>query len=323
MAQQTTHTGVFNRTRWRSPDEDGVTPRIIGCLEDGTTVIGQADDGDLVPGLTYQFYGRWEEHPEHGKQFKFSQLSIKEPHSRHGVIAYLIRYATGVGPAVASRIWDAFGAESVAVLRTQPELVVSIMPIGRYLPLEKAQTASAALRDLAELEDTKIELTNLFAGRGFPGALIEECVDRWRILAPARIKRDPFCLLVEGLTGCGFARCDRLYADLGLPVDRIKRQVICLWHILKSDGSGNTWSDLDSAAVRLGEMIGGAKVKPKKAIKIGVRAGWLAVHEDESGKLWLAEGERARSESYLAEKLIELGKWAVIAQNRQLEEAVA
>ena len=310
-SKQTSYVGVFDRVKWRAPDESN---RIIGTLEDGVTVLGVAEEGELVPGLPYEFFGIESIHEDYGKQLKFTMFTQKEPHSRHGVVAYLERYAPGVGPAVATRLWDAFGADAVKTLRTQPEAVVAIATIGRFLTLEKAQAASQALKAIAELEDTKIELTNLFAGRGFPGVLIEECITRWRILAPARIRRDPFSLLVYEMPGCGFARCDRLYTDLGLPLDRLKRQVICLWHVLHSDSSGNTWVPAEVAVERLGSMVSGAKVRPKKAILLGCRAGWLARRKDDAGKLWLAEGDRARAEAYLAEKLVELSKWELPTQ---------
>lgn len=308
MAKHETHTSTFHRVRWQS-DDDGTPRRIIGFLEDGTTVLGPAEDGDLVPGITYTFYGEWTEHDSYGRQFQFRQFVIKEPHGRNGVIAYLERYAIGVGPAVAARIWDSFTAESVAVLRTQPEAIVAVPSIGRYLPLEKAQRASLALRELSELEDTRISLVNLFNGRGFPHSLVQNCIDQWRLFAPARVRRDPYSMLVHGMTGCGFARCDRLYQDLGLPLDRLKRQVICFWHILHSDTSGSTWLVLDQAWAMLKEKVSGARLTKKKAVLMGCRAGWLARRRDPAGQLWLAEGDRAKAEAYIAARVTQLSQF--------------
>lgn len=307
-ATETTIVGVYDSTRWSSPEYD----YSIGFLEDGTTVCGAAEGGELTPGITYEFYGKWTEHSEFGKQFKFTMFTVKAPHSRTGIVAYLERYATGIGPAIASRLFDAFGTDAVKVLRTQPEAVLAIPEIRRFLTPAKAQAAAAQLQAIAALEDTKIELTNLFAGRGFPDKLIDECIAKWRIQAPARVKRDPFCLLVEEMPGCGFARCDHLYLDLCLNPERVKRQVICLWHILHSDSSGHTWIPAEIAQRRLGEAvsvsgsIGVVEVKLRKAILVGCRSKWLARRRDSDGKLWLAEGERARQEEYLAERLKEL-----------------
>lgn len=298
--------GVFDRVRWRSPEGDYV----IGYLESKQAVQGPVPDEDaLVPGITYEFYGKWTEHPDHGPSFRFTLFTTKVPHSRHGIVAYLMKYARGVGTVVAGKLWDAFGADAVKILRTEPAKAVSVPEVGRWLSLEKAEQAAAVLQSIADLEDTKIGLTNLFAGRGFPAILVEECVERWRILAPQRIQRDPYTLLVHGMSGCGFARCDRLYTDLGLPPGRLKRQVICLWHALHSDSSGHTWVKATVALERMAQLVSGAELKPKKAILLGCRARWLARRRDEGGVLWLAEGERARHEAHVARKLSELSAW--------------
>lgn len=295
--------GTFERVRWTSPEGNF----LIGYLEDGSLVKGRAESGELVPGLVYQFYGKgWSEHPQHGRQFNFSQFMLKEPLSRHGVTTYLERYAAGVGPVVAAKLWDLYGQDAVKVLRMQPEAVAELVP---HLTVEKARIASQQLKEIADVEDTKIQLTSLFAGRGFPGVLVDECIGKWGILAPSRIRRDPFCLLVEKMPGCGFARCDRLYIDLGLPADRLMRQVTCLWNILRSESSGHTWLDAELALVKLEGDIGSAKVKRKKAVVWGRRAGWLATHRDEDGKLWLADAERAASERFVAAKTAELLQW--------------
>jgi exodeoxyribonuclease V alpha subunit len=308
MSETTTIIGVFERYRWRS-HESAEQPYAIGFLEDNTVVQGPCEDGDLVPGVTYEFYGRWHEHPEHGRSFKFTMFATKVPHSRHGIVAYLQKYCHGIGPVTAARLWDSFGGDSVKVLRTSPELVAALP--GVHISLERAQVASRELTRLVAMEDTKIGLTNLFAGRGFPAVLVEECVKKWKVQAPARVTFDPYTLLVNEMSGCGFARCDRLYMDLGLPPERLKRQVICLWHALHADSSGHTWITAEKALERLGQMVSGAKLQRKKAIKIGVRSGWLAKHRDAEGVLWLAEGERAKNEAFVAAKLKELSAWTM------------
>lgn len=302
----TTYTGVLDRIRWRSEDESN---RLIAVCEDGTSVIGAAQEGELTNGITYDFFGKWlPDHEKHGKQFKFDQFIIKEQHSKTGVVAYLARYCDGIGPFIAAKLFDAFQGEAVRVLRTQPEAALLALQ-GRWMTLDKLQHASKQLQEIAAMEDTKISLTNLFSGRGFPGAMIEDAIKKWGILAPARIRRDPFCLLVEEMPGAGFGRCDRLYMDLGLPPDRLKRQLICLWSILKDDTSGNTWHDLAATITRLGEKIGGTQVKPKKVVKLGKRAKWLALKRDEDGRLWVAEVEAAEAEKNVAERVGALREW--------------
>ncbi len=308
-AEKPTLIGVFHRFMWRSDDEE--RPHIIGFLQDGTTIKGNCEGGKMLqPGLSYEFYGDWVDNPQYGKQFHFNLYVLKVPHSQEGIVAYLQRYGVGIGPVTANRIWDAFGAESVKVLRLQPDAVADIAVIARHFPRDKAHESAYELSRIAILEDTKIGLTDLFTGFGFPTVLVEECCDRWKEQAPARIKWDPYTLLVHGMSGCGFARCDALYMKLGLPPDRLKRQVICLWHALNSDSSGDTWMQADKALERLGQMVSGTKLRPKRAVQIGCRSGWLGKRRDADGVLWLAEGKRAENEAFAASKIKELSEWS-------------
>ena len=193
--------GTYQKDMWRSPDR----LCLIGVCEGGMkVVVKSAAEPELIPGMTYRFQGYYED-SKFGKQFKVEQFQIREPNSRKGLTTYLAKYAPNIGPAIASKLYDAFGSDAVMVLRTRPEAVAAACPL---LSPEKAEEAAKVLRTMAKLEETKIALLNLFAGRGFPGTLIEECVGKWGILAPDRVRRDPFTLLVQGMTGAGFARCD-------------------------------------------------------------------------------------------------------------------
>src|SRR5262249_12119937 len=159
------------------------------------------------------------------------------PHGHAGVVKYLMDEAPNVGRRRADQLWDAFGPEAVAVLRSDPRRVV---PAG-ILTESAAREASEALAGAAALERTKIDLVGPFAGRGFPGKLIQACIDEWGARAAESIRRDPFTLLTKDMPGCGFKRCDRLYIDLGGRPDRLKRQMLCAWNALREDGTGDTW----------------------------------------------------------------------------------
>lgn len=56
MATHAELIGVFAKQRWASPEGD----YIIGQLEDGTSVKGPAERGELMPGVCYKFFGRWQ-----------------------------------------------------------------------------------------------------------------------------------------------------------------------------------------------------------------------------------------------------------------------
>ncbi len=294
--------GTFSRFRWRSrePDSDFA----IGILEDKTVIVGEAPDDQLVTGLEYQFQGKWDMHPTWGKQFKFIAFVQRQPHSKEAIITYLLSFAPlgcGVGSVTARRIVDEFGQETLSVVRTDPEAICELCP--RISP-EQAEQLAEAFGQLVGLEGTKINLMQLFAGRSFPRTLIDEAIAKWGILADSTIKENPFVLLIEHMKGCGFARVDRLYLDLGLDRTAIIRQMFCVWHVVRSDTSGSTWLPAGIVVEKLREAITATAANPKAAIEEGVANGWLRTCQDTEGKRWIADGQRAEQEKTLTTYLL-------------------
>lgn len=291
--------GTFNREYHRFDDDT-----IIAALTDGTRLKGKAEESELINGITYRFYGTWGEYRGE-KQFHFKQFIKAEPHTVHGLVCYLRHTAPHVGPAIAQKLFDAFGQDAVKVLRTDPARAAAA---ANGLTLERAQEAAAALATQWHTEETKIDLMDLFAERGFPHRLVNEVVSKWGVHSPARIRRDPFSLLVEGFSGCGFARCDRLYCDLGLPLDSLKRQMICLWYSMQEQSNGHTWHFFDTIAAKMKRMVSG-NVRPEKAVELGVRSRWLKIRDDGKRKKWIAVAEQAENEADLADCVARLQGW--------------
>jgi exodeoxyribonuclease V alpha subunit len=298
-------TATFRRIKWTA-DGDG-TRFIIATADteqDGkqveVSIKGDADPKDFIQGIDYRFFGKWgKPKPPYGKPFEFKQFMQGRPHSRVAVVGYLTRFAVGVGPVYASQLWDAFGPDAVRILRSEPAKAAKALG----LPTSRLAEASRSLGEFIQTEETRLD------GRGFPKTLIETVIKKWGIHAPARIRRDPFTLLVSRLPGCGFARCDRLYTDLGLPLDRLKRQFACIWKSLREDGSGNTWHPLAIAKQAVEAGISGVSeegVKWQRAVMLGVRSRWLAYRKDEQGQGWIGEKKQTENEATVARCIREL-----------------
>lgn len=300
--------GTFRRLAWSATGEGRrfCIATVDVTETESVSVKGEADPSEFIQGLEYRFWGKWGKAKEkYGRAFEFRQLKRSEPHSRVAVVGYLRQFATGIGPVYASQLWDAFGADAVRVLRTDPARAAKAIGI----PLAKATQASEALNTDGQNEDLRLELVQLLDGRGFSKSLIEIVIKKWGLSAPERIRRDPFTLLVNRFPSCGFARCDRLYTDLGLPPERLKRQFACIWNALKSDGEGHTWHRADIAARAVAEGVSGlpeGSLNWKRAATLGVRAGWLRKRVDASGQFWIAEAKKADNEASVARNMVRL-----------------
>lgn len=288
-------TGVYKGQRFFNPD----SKFLIGFLESKEAILGCVGDRELIPGLTYRFLGKWEKNGDFGPQFKFETFLQCEPHTRRGVVKYLEQVAPNVGEATANKLCDLYGEnDCIAVLKRDPERVARDIPSLRH---GKAQAAAEKLIEEEKFQGTRIDLLDLFAGRGFPGSLHDECIAKWGIHAATRIKKDPFCLLTDKMPGCGFLRVDRLYQELGNELDRITRRVVCCWHVVREDRSGSVWVKWETVKAEVEKLITGCP-RVEVAIDIAVHAGWLA-EECAAGEIYLAEAEQARNEKFVAERL--------------------
>jgi exodeoxyribonuclease V alpha subunit len=293
-------TGSVAAITWRSADG----AFLVALLADGTTVAGQTVAGPtLGPGAEYRFHGRWQQHPRHGRQFAADAWFPVQPHDERGIITYLETFAEGVGTRRALKLWEAFGPDAVRVLQNQPEIVAA-----RGVMTRKAAIAAAnSLWAAGAFQDTKIALMGLLAGRGFQLAVVmREAIRLWTVQAPLIIRRSPYALMLRRVPSCGFQRCDKLYLDLGNRPDRLKRQALCLWHWLRTDGEGHTWHSCQRTEQVLNSLIG-ADAEPLRAMRMGKRAGIFVVRHD--GGDWIADRRNADNEQRLAEHVKGLLTW--------------
>ena len=267
------------------------------------TVKGDVAEGALSRDMPYRFFGRWSNHWKHGRQFVFSTFVADEPATQEAIVAYL-RRCPGIGPATAYCLWEEFGNDAVRTLRESPGAACVTIP--RFTG-KMARKAAEYLRRFASTEKAKIELIGLLDGRGFPKKIVDLALEKWGNRAAETIKRNPYRLLT--FRGCGFLGTDKMWCDLGLPVDRLKRQALCAWYALANDSEGHTVYPIDFARKSIMEKVTGhADARAiERSLELSIRSKLLATYED-NGSTWIADGPTARSEErlagYLADALV-------------------
>lgn len=262
-------------------------------LEDGNTVKVTDPNDEVQPETTYRFHGNWKDHHKYGMQFHAESFAADAPITQRGVIKYLAANCDNIGEQTARRIWDTFGNKSLDIVQHQPEALEK----AGILPLDKAKEAAECLKHETGTMRTKIDLLGLFKGYGLGERAIQDCLLTWGAKAAQVVRRDPFKMMVAQVRGAGYLRCDRLYQELGLPVRRLKRQMLKLWYDLQTDYSGHTWFPIERT-----------KDITPKAVELGIRAKWLVVKEV-GGRKWITERRKAAAESALAAHLTRLASW--------------
>lgn len=284
------HVAAIDRVIW----SDAEQPVSILALADGLTVVVQDEPDKFTRGVQYRFLGRWEE-GRRGPQFRASTWVVHLAHSHAGIVKYLSDVCSGIGKSTAAKLADRYGSEATRILRENPQQVAD----DGLMTIDAARAAAEDLARFAGMERTRIDLFGLFAGRGFPGKLVERAMSKWGCRAPEVITADPFRLLTNRLPGCGWKRCDKLYLDQGGRRDALKRQFLAGWNALREDRTGSTWVDADRVVEAIREAVPGPTCDPLRAIKLGLRAGWLRLLR-EGRKRWLAVTDHARDEQRIA-----------------------
>lgn len=291
--------GTVTRIMYQNPE--GFIIAGLFCAESGLTetVLGNADVEKFSPGVEIRLLGRWKLDDSRGWRFHFESFTHAEPLSRSSVVAYLSAHCPYIGPARASKLWNAYGEKTTAILRDDPQQVAD----DGVLEIAVAQQASVVLKTLGDDSETRIKVFGLIGGRGFPRKLVDQVIKKWGVHAPAIIEKDPFCLLVGRFPGVGFRLVDSLYQEMGLPKDRLKRQMFAAWDGIRRQSSGDTWLPLWIAEGAIRAAVGTALAKPQEAIELGLRTQWLAQRIDDKGKTWLTTPTRAGAEETVAVSL--------------------
>jgi exodeoxyribonuclease V alpha subunit len=298
------------RNRW---DNDDGTQLIIAMLVGGDVVRGVVEArGELLIGGHYRFLGRWEEHARYGWQFAFDSLVPDVPEDVGSLIAYLSRTCPGIGPVTARKLVEAHGRDVVRRLIEEPASFGGDgEPCGtehdHIITSAVAQAAGEALTHLCDpaLRDAHLQLFSLLRGHGFYAKAIRAALRKWKAQAAVQVRRDPFLLMTNGMPGCGFLKCDRLYLALGKRPERLKRQGLAAWHAM-AHRDGDTWMSLAAALEAIRLAIGGCEPRERRAVALMIRARMLTYRMDPAGGSWIAEWRKASHEREVAARILDL-----------------
>ncbi|HHL40462.1 MAG TPA: ATP-dependent RecD-like DNA helicase [Deltaproteobacteria bacterium] len=201
------------------------------------------------PGSTVRLRGAWVRDRNYGTQFRFESCELVRPDTLVGMERYLgSGLVKGVGPALASRIVERFGLETMDVIDNEPDRLVEVEGIGR----KRLERIKAAWDEQREIRKIMVFLQGL----GVSPALAARIYRRYGAEAVERVSRDPFRLADE-VWGVGFATADRIAGALGVEGDspaRIKAGILSV--LSRAADSGHCYLPEDEAARGAAELLG-------------------------------------------------------------------
>ena len=122
--------GLVERVTFHSPDTGFCVIRVkVRGHRELVSVIGSA--ASIQPGEFIQCSGRWDNHRDHGMQFKTAFLKVMPPSSIDGIEKYLgSGMIKGIGPHFAKKLVKAFGEDVFDVIEQEPDRLLKLSGIG-------------------------------------------------------------------------------------------------------------------------------------------------------------------------------------------------
>lgn len=185
---------------------------VLSLVKDGTYFTATGVCGyTLDKGEEVDIEGAWIDDPKHGKQFKTNKLTIREPSTTAGVLAYLSSgIIPHIGPVTAEKIVKKFGERALQILDEDPDRLLEVPGIGKKT-LEKINASWNAKR-----ADAKTMTTLCSMGLSISQA--SKALKEYGYDAVKTIRDNPYAL-ADDIWGIGFKRADDIALKNGFAND--------------------------------------------------------------------------------------------------------
>lgn len=155
--------------------------------------------------------GEWTEHRDYGRQIKATAAETVQPTTKNGIEKYLASgLIRGVGPATAKLIVGKFGADTLAMLESEPERLVEVPGIGP----KRAAMIIESFQEHIDMQRTLMFLQGL-------GLSVNLSVKIFKMFGEntERIVRDNPYRLADEVQGVGFRTADSIARNMGFEME--------------------------------------------------------------------------------------------------------
>jgi exodeoxyribonuclease V alpha subunit len=229
--------GRFAVVRLSPDDDDELSPP--------RTVVG--DLGQIAPGENVRLVGRWTQHAVYGARFRVTSFTPTIPSTEQGMVRYLgSGLIPGIGPALAARLVERFGPDTLDIVATQSARLREVSGIGK----QRAESIAKAVRQRRVEAETMTFLHAL----GMGPATAREIVRKYGADAPRIVRDDPY-LVAEQIRGIGFRTADRIAEALGIAGDDLRRVQGGVLHLVgKAIDDGHVFATRDQLREGLDQL---------------------------------------------------------------------
>lgn len=223
--------GLVEKVTFHSPETGFCVLRIkIRGNRDLITLVGSA--ASIQPGEYVHASGRWDNHRDHGLQFKADFLKVTPPTTTEGIERYLgSGMIKGIGPVYAKKLVGAFGEAVFEVIEQTPDKLREVDGIGPV----RAQKIAAGWAEQRAIREIMLFLQ----AHGVGTARAVRIYKTYGVEAIPLIMENPY-RLARDIRGIGFKTADEIAERLGIEKTSMIRARAGLSYILiEAIGNGH------------------------------------------------------------------------------------
>jgi len=261
--------GEVLRTTYRD-EESGFSVVKVRSERGEVTLVGALPA--LASGERVVARGKPKLHPSYGAQLEVEAIERLLPVTPEGIVAYLgSGLIPGIGPKLAERIYQHFGAASLEIVRQQPARLAEVPGIGRRKIVEANRTAKAQVR----LERLVVALRPYQV----PLHVARKIEARYGDKAEEIVAHQPYQLWRD-VGGIGFLTADRVARAMGIAEDAPERMEALVLYLLQTAmDEGHVALPADELGQR-GARLGGSAERAQGALTSLARGGLVAREDD-------------------------------------------
>ena len=246
--------GVLEHITYSNQDTGYTVARVATERgDDPVTVVGPLLGAQAGEHLHLE--GRWRNHPMYGRQFEVRSYRAVLPATVQGIRRYLgSGLIRGIGPKMAERIVDQFGADTLRVLEEDPGLLRGVPGLGpmRTAMIEQAWEEQKAIKDVMVF----------LQGVGVSTSLAVRIFKAYREEAIKVVTHAPYRLATD-VWGIGFKTADKIAQGVGIAYDSGERVKAGLQFTLSQASElGHCYLPEPELVARASEILG---VRPELA----------------------------------------------------------
>lgn len=242
--------GTVDQIVYYNPENGYSVCRFL--LEDETLITVVGHFPPLSAGEVLRLTGSWELNARYGRQFRASSFIPKLPSSVRGIQRFLASgLVRGIGPVLAKRIVDHFGPQTMEIISSCPEKLLTVEGLGPV----KLQEIVRSWEENKKIRDLIIFLQE----HGISTSLATRIYRHYGDRAFNVLRSNPYQLCLD-VWGIGFRTADQMAMKLGCDPSSLDRiAAFILYYLEKESEQGHLFKykqEIIEAASKELEVVG-------------------------------------------------------------------